>query len=332
MNIDDLKQTLSSMADEVDATDGPDRLRAIDGLVRSARRQRVSVGLGVVAVAAVGGLLVPTVLNGGDGPPAASHSQLPTIEDNGVRFYTSPAGNMLLGEKVGTPGQRSVSLRVTPTTSDLSYQSLCKQPGDDSGKLVYNVTINGKDIASQSCNNTGEPVDAGSRFGFSPRGNIRFWRNDAGVVPGRPMTLRITARPGARTTPGSAPIQLGIALYAMTGPTVEDHGVWFGQQAVYAGHTYQLESRTFRRVDGLRGQVELALPAPDDRLLITYGVADVHSSYRLTADQSGADHSGGGGSELQSLSRPGQRSALLGIRIHGKPGAVIYVLAYRQVE
>jgi hypothetical protein len=136
MNIDELRQTLTTMAEEVASLDAPTRLRAIDAKVVRVRRQRIGAGVAGAAVAAVVALVVPGLVNaGGDGPKPAntpttstSRTTLPTVEDKGTRFYTSPAGDTLLGEAMGRTGARVVTLRVVTTTTDLSYRSVCLRP------------------------------------------------------------------------------------------------------------------------------------------------------------------------------------------------------------
>jgi hypothetical protein len=332
MNVDDLRQTLATMASEVDPSSDANRLQAVDAKVASARRRRVGAGVAVVAVAAVAGLLLPNLVGGSDKAPTATHSQLPTVEDNGVSFYTSPAGDTLLGEKMGQPGDRSVTLRVTTTTTALAYQSVCVQSGPPSGDPVYSVMINGESIADRSCDGTTGPVKPTGTFGLTPSANSHYWAHTLRVVPGQPMTLRAFVTPGTDVRE-SPPMQLGISLYAKTGPMVQEHGIWLAQQAVSDGHAYKLATTAFKQVNGRTGRQHLDLRSLSKPLYLVYGVASVHQHYRLDADGSGLS-SQGGGSALTQVSTPGQKTAHVSIRIRGdkEPGALIYIAAYQQVE
>jgi hypothetical protein len=337
MNIDDLRQTLSTMADEADSVDETSRLRAVDAKVMRVRRQRIGSGVACAAVAAVVALVVPGVVNAGDdGPKPADNpttnttgTKLPTVEDKGARFYTSPAGDTLLGEAMGRAGARVVTLHVVPTTTDLSYRSVCWRlvDYDRDGRLAYDVTANGHPLVSASCDTPDHGALApDSRFGNGPSSNSHAW-TDVGVVPGKPMTLRISLRQGV-----AKPTQLGIALYADTGPKVRDHGVWLDQQVVVDGHTYQLVRRTFGQVRGFDGHLTLDLPRESAPLYRVYGVGHARGGYRITGDGSGASVDQGGPSYQGELARPGQQVSRMSIHLRHKPGALIYILAYRQVD
>jgi hypothetical protein len=342
MNTDDLRQTLATMAREVESTDETSRrLQAVDARVSRARRQRIGAATGCAAAAAVVGLVLPSLVSTGDGPGPAGPSTatqtpagLATVEDRGTRFYVSPAGDTLLGEKMGRPGTRAVTLRVVPTTTDLAYRSVCWRAGSQSSRLMYDVTINGKPIKSASCN--GErygPLLADSTFGGgSPTVNAAGWRDYVGVVPGKPMTLRVSVAPGVQSHAGGSPIQLGIALYADTGAMLHDHGVWFAREVVSDGHTYTLVRRGFHHSDGVRGHMSVDLPSTPEPLYLVHGVADAGSGYDFVGDSSGAHSDTRSGSSEGGLARAGQEASRMSVTMHGKPGALMYILAYRQVD
>jgi hypothetical protein len=337
MNIDDLRQTLSTMADEADSMDETSRLKAVDAKVARVRRQRIGGGVACAAVAAVVALVVPSLVNAGDdGPKPADNpstnttrTTLPTVEDKGARFYTSPAGDTLLGEAMGRAGARVVTLHVVPTTTDLSYRSVCWRlvAGDQDGRLAYDVTVNGHPLVSASCDTPDHGALApDSRFGSGPSSNSNAW-TDVGVVPGKPMTLRISLRQGV-----AKPTQLGIALYADTGPKVRDHGVWLDQQVVVDGHTYQLVRRAFSQVQGLDGHLSLDLPQESAPLYLVYGVGHASGGYRTAGDGSGSSVDQGGPSTEGQLARRGQQVSRMSIHLRSEPGGLIYILAYRQLD
>jgi hypothetical protein len=339
MTIDELRQTLSTMAEEVDSVDAATRLRAIDAKVVRARRQRIGAGVACAAVAAVVALVVPGLVNAGsDGPRPAnspmtstSRTALPTVEDKGIRFYTSPAGDTLLGEAMGGTGARVVRLRVVPTTTDLSYRSVCSQPHPaPKGELVYDVTINGRPVKGASCDGPIQgPLGPDTSYGSSPRVNRDAWRTDVGVVPGKPITLRVSLKPFVSTS-RAATTQLGIALYADTGPMVRDHGVWLDQETVVDGRTYELVRRAFSRVRGRHGHLRLQLPKASAPLYLEYGVGRARGDYRFYGDGSGAFVDHGGPSMQGQPARSGQQMSRMRIHLHSRPGALIYILVYRR--
>lgn len=110
MNLDDLKQTLTTMADEVHLQDPVARMEGVDTKVRAARRRQVAgaASLGVAAVAAVLALVVPGSFSGwpdrgptpaGRGTSASTgqppthtspdivETTLPTVSDKGAMLY-----------------------------------------------------------------------------------------------------------------------------------------------------------------------------------------------------------------------------------------------------
>jgi hypothetical protein len=341
MNIDDLRQSLATISQEVDPLDEANRIAAVDALVVRARRRRVATGIGCATFVAVLALVAPNLLHTGDGGPRpANHpstkrsagSVLPTVEDLGTRFYTSPAGDTLLGERMGRPGQRAVTLRVVPTTTDLSYRSLCWGLRSPGGRLAYDVSADSSPLKSSSCDaQPYGPLGPDTRFGSSPRANRDGWRT-VGVVPGKPIRFRVSLRPGVHPGSAASPIQLGIAVYADTGPVVHDHGVWFAREVVVDGHTYSLVRRRFGDVAGVRGHLRLDLPRAPRPLYVVYGVASAHSSYDLEGDSSGAHSATAGPSSTGEMARLGQQTAHLRVRLHRRPGALIYVLAYERTD
>jgi hypothetical protein len=344
MNIEDLKQTLAQMADEVDPLDETNRLRGVEAKVTAARRRRVGASAGVVAAGAALALLVPGLVNGSPDSsdpsdttsttPSSTGSVLPVVEDKGLSFYTSPAGDTLLGESVGRPGERSVSLRVPAPTTDLAYQSVCWQRGIPvRGPEMYHVTINGRPIADISCGDEPPPGPLGSdgRFGSSPKANRTLWRGDLGVVPGEPVTLRVFLRPWQGAA-GARPPQLGIALYAETGPIVRIHGLWLDRQQVVGGHTYRLVRSQITQVEGLSGRVSLDLPSAEAPLYVVKGVADVHGRYWTDSADSSSGISASTASSTSDLEPVGQRRSTMSIHLRRAPGALIYLLAYERID
>jgi hypothetical protein len=338
MNIDELRQTLQTMALETDPVDDRDRLHEVERRVTRARRRRAGAVIGCAVAVAALTVAVPSLVGTGDGQDSSTDSvtrptsTLPTVEDRGTRFYTSPAGDTLLGEAMGRTGSPSLTLRVVPPTDDLSYRSVCWRPtASRSPRLLYDLVVNGHRVKSASCDGRPYgPLGPDSTFGpGSPRANISAWRG-LGVFPGHEMTLRLSLRPGVSARV-AASTQLGVAVYANTGARGHDHGVWYPQQVVVDGDTYGLARRGLRAVSGLRGHLSMDLPVTAQPLYLVYGVEGAHSGYDLTGDSSGAHSETSGASSYAGMGKRGQRTAHADVRLQGRPGATLYILAYRRV-
>lgn len=354
MNLEDLKQTLATMAADVKMQDPVTRLAGVDSKVSTVRRrQAAGAGFGVAAVAAVLALLVPDVLSarpGGVADPAGNGNQtsqrplggldrtyaptLPTVTDKGAVFYSAPAGDTLIGEAVGSPGQTSVTLTVTPNTRDLSYVEFCwqRRPRSTSAEF-FDATVNGKPYVSSACGSDRHgPFAPEFRFSRDPEVNASRWQR-MGVTPGAAMTVRLDVLPRQRQLARTERVQLGLAVYANTGPTVEDHGLTIPTQAVVAGHSYELIDRAFRRFGGSRGVIDLPLPSTDSPLFTVTGVRGLSGPYVVNGSDGTLDKSAtGGASQVSGPVRRGQQVARASVHSRQDPSGLLYVLIYRQAD
>jgi hypothetical protein len=357
MNLDDLKQTLTSMADDVRAQDPATRLAGVDEKLEAAHRRRATgAGVGVAAVAAVLALVMPNMFSaapdrtpsptGHTGSPTSKHQQtkapgaidrtsLPTVVDNGVVFYRSPAGDPLIGEAVGSPGQTVVTLTVTPRTRNLSFVQFCWQRrGGSARALNVDATFNGERAFGSSCGSDRYgPLKPEISYGSDPTVNARGWRH-LGVNPGEPTTIRLTVPPRFRQVAHAERVRLGLAMYANTGPTVVDHGITIPTRAVFDGRSYELVDRAVKRFTGFRGRIELPLSPSQRRGFAEAGVRGVHGPYVEVGPDGirGGSSRRGGASEVGSPLRPGQRVARAAVHSRMDASGLLYLLIYRQTS
>ncbi len=365
MNIDELKQTLTNMADEVEHTRAQARLDGIDSKAAAERRNKLLSGGAVVSVAAVALSMVgPQLVNDANNSPAGPVSNttnsdtdkradgkrdedivqtdedvlqtdLPTVTDNGISFYTEPAGDGLLGEAVGRPGQRSVSFTATPSTTDLSWVNICSASLPERVNRIWtSVSVNGNTLGSSGCQeSTGGPFQAEGSFGSSPTANQRAWE-ELGVVAGEPSVFSLRLKPAAEKIEELRDAQIGLAVYENTGARFEDHGLWYKRERVVDGHTYRLAGNSFSEFKGGRGEMRVPLPPAEHPLFLAFGVAKVAGPYRTFQNAEGANVSSvGGWSEGGTFARPDQDSAEMSIRTKRDDGSgLIYILAYERID
>lgn len=360
MNIAELKQTLTNIASEAEDTDARARLDGIASRAASRKRNKlVAAAAGSVAAVVTFTTIGPQLLDNADEPPtgpAASktgnltdrrddgnrdpaddivETDLPTVTDNGIIFYTEPAGDTLLGEAVGRPGQRVVSFTATPTTSDLSWIEVCsaRVPERNPG-LWTNIFVNGNPLGSSGCQDVTGPLQADARFGSSPTANWQTWEEELGVQVGEPSTFEIRLRPGAEKIEALRDAQIGLAVFENTGPRFEDYGVWFESERVVDGHTYRLEGKSFSEFSGGRGEMRVPLPPAEHPLFLAFGVARVAGPYRVIGNAGSSSLSSEGGpSESGTFAEPNQETASMRIRTTGDDGSgLIYILAYKRVD
>jgi hypothetical protein len=358
MNLDDLKHTLTEMAEDVRGHEPAVRLTGVNDKLNAARRRRATgAGIGVAAVVAVLSLVLPDVFsespNRSPSPagrtttsaPTPNHQRthtsggivdtlLPTVVDKGVVFYRSPAGDALIGEAVGTPGQTSLALTVTPTTRDLAFVEFCWRRPQGGAAVNINATFNAKQAFGSSCDSDRRgPLGPEITFGSDPRVNARGWGN-LGVDPGEAMTVRLAVPPRSRQLARTDQVQLGLAVYANTGPTVVDHGMTIPTQAVFDGHSYELVDRAVKNFNGFHGRIDLRLPPAGSRRFAEAGVRSVHGPYVEVGPGGirGGSSRGGGASEVGSPLGPGQRVARAAVHSRKDPSGQLYLLIYQQTS
>ncbi len=354
MNLDDLKQTLTTMADDVQVQDPVARIAGVDDKLRAARRRKAAAaGVGAAAAAAVLAVGVPSVFSAapdqGTGPAERGErvnseeptkrdrggiiaTSLPTVEDNGAVFYSEPGGDTLIGSAAGEPGQTSVTLTVTPETQDLSYVQFCWQPGVEiSDPVDYSSFLNGRPNTGSGCDARYGPLQPEIQFSDDPEVNSLGWQH-MGVTPGEPMTFRIAVPPSQRQVARDVGVQLGFALYANTGPRIDDNGVTIPTEAVFAGHSYTLVDREFTSFADHRGRIDLRLPSSVSPLYVVFGVRGVSSRYVMAGPDGAVGNMGGGASEASSPLRMGQQVATVTVRSPEDPEGRLYLLIYERTD
>ena len=201
MNIDELRQSLSAIAEDArpDATTTAERIDAVDQLVKDQRRNTVVGAVAAAAVAIAAVAIAPAVLGGSDSTEPAHHTDngLPAVVERGTAFYTQPAGSTLIGHGVAEPGAREISFTFTPSTLNLSWEQECWDPqlkGLDKGAW-YSSYVNGHPLGGSTCQGpaSADPLNGTGSFGESPAANENGWQ-DMGVQVGEPstFTLRLT--------------------------------------------------------------------------------------------------------------------------------------------
>ena len=340
MNIDELKRSLATMADEADESDHGGAATRLDGIDHKVSRQRrmsvLATGLAAaVAVAAVVG--VPAVLDRSDHrTPLTDHSSsLPTLVDHGTAIYTSPAGDRLIGHGVATPGERVISFTFTPTTLDLNWEQFCWDPAvrPRGHGADYSTSVNGHPLTSSTCQDAPgtDPVDGTSTFGDTPTSNANGW-SDLGVEVGKPSTFML--RISGHADRGVAP-QLGAVVYE-NGPRLETDGVWYDQQVVYKGHTYEAVAAKASPLerDG-HTTLTVELPQSDHQIYVYTGAQHVRGGMLLGSGsqgliQLGKGVTGGGSGDLVRL---GKASVTVVANTKDpRSTGTIYALVYVQVD
>ncbi len=335
MNIDELKQSLATIADETQDLGAGQRLDGVDHKAVTNRRTTVLATCAAAAVAVAAVTVAPWVLGRSDETqPTERTDSLRTVSDNGVTFYSEPGGAKLIGRAVASPGQDSVTVTFTPSTGNLMWTDFCYDAGVngiDKG-AEFALALNGHRLSFSTC--SGKPegtLGAEASFADSPDKNARAWeRYD--VVPGKPSTF--TVRVIKHADRAVAP-QPGIAVYER-GPRQVKDGVWFDREVVYKGHTYRMLSSDVASLAGRQVvHAQIDLPVTENRLYVVKGASQVRHGLDLFPDSVGLGSmsrgvSGTASGDLVPLNR---RTAM--VRAHPKNSDVtghIFVAVYEQID
>jgi hypothetical protein len=306
MRIDEFKHALGTIADDLGEIDQVDFLGEVDRKVSHARRVRaVGAGGGLVAAVTVGALvLAPGLLGGGQGdvPPAEQPTaegfatDLPTVVDNGVAFYETPAGDRLVGHAVSEPGEVRVRFEFTPQTADLSYAFTCWGPGADR-ELFVELAVNGQGLTSTSCAPAMEEqplLNTPNTFG-TPAENAASWQQRAGVQPGESVTVEAAILPPYRDKPAAEQLRIAVGFYENSADVIVRDDLTVERQTVFDGHTYQLVDTALGEMSGRRLELTASLAGVDGRAWALLGLTgDVRGrvDWRLNGD---GEAVGGGG-------------------------------------
>lgn len=252
MNISELHQALNEIADEV-SDDSRTRLASVTRRVRIARRGKVA-GTLVTTCAAIAALVFLPSWKGAESPhqtPAAARvvGSLATITDGDLLVYTDAGGSRLLGEKVGSRGDTSISVIVLPRTGNLGWTQLCQSesvPG-----LRYHLSVNGKPVPSAAlnslrytgadslsrlnttCDQPSPPMQVERSLSLSPTGNMAAWRA-FDVQPHLParFTLSATSTDDAQGQAALSRASLRLGVFEVPTHPVHANGIWVQRHLV----------------------------------------------------------------------------------------------------
>lgn len=355
MNIDELKQSLTTVADEVDDLGSHDRLAGVESKVATRRRTTILGTSLAAAVAIVAVAVAPSVLDGADdrtpptdptptrksGNPDVDETSLPTVVEKGTTFYTEPAGASLFALAVADPDQQTLTMKVVPRTLDLSWTDFCWDPSvkDLDNGADFKVFINGTFIGGSTCGGRPYgPIEAESSFGGSSATNEETWAQ-YGVQVGQSFEMSIQLRQhGEHSSAHGVDPRMGLAIFERA-PEQQIHGVGLNPESIFKGHLYRLVASQFGEVvDGERTRITLDLPESDQKLYVERGAAHVRGALVVdggpqlgsTSFQPGVS-TGGSSGDLVSPDRGSITVSGWG-REDSPASGTIYALVYELVE
>jgi hypothetical protein len=283
MNISELNQALSSIADEV-TDDSRTRLDSVARRVRTARRSKVAGTIVTTCAVVLGLAFLPDwgALPGDNQAPSAAKSfgSLNTIRSDDRLIYRDAAGARLLNARSGAVGADSLHLSITSKTGNIGWTQPC--PGQSAGPLQYHLSVNGSTVPGSAlerlrytgadrlsapnttCDVARSPLQVARMLSFSPTGNMNAWRT-FDVRPDQPalFSLRVTAPETAAGRAALAKAQLTLAVFDVPRHPVHSHGMWVERHIVDppgATGAFKLVHQRFVKVDP--GRTQLTVPAP----------------------------------------------------------------------
>lgn len=304
MNMTDLKQDLDSLVRDVSADD---RLAAgVASKVRARKRARAAgVGAACVALLALGAG-VTTQLNGGARTPTPATSghampqPTPTITGtdgmptravplapgdlvkDGLRFRAGVAGARLAAGAIGTPGQPSLELEWTPTTTRVTIAAQCwaVEAGADGVPAVdLQVSLDGSSqMDLQGACVPGSPLPVLNATGLTPGKTGAGWDLLQVGHPARLTFRTINGKTGKPVTDKS--VRITAAVYyrgpeqLIMDPTTGEALVALPEQIEHEGHRYGLA----RLVSGPSDEKLAAAQTPaGEPFLVTFGAVGAGS-------------------------------------------------------
>lgn len=251
MKLTDLRDELSTRADESEQHAYGDLLPGVRRKVRRTKRNRIAGSVaGVATVAIVAAGIVPN-LTGSDSPdPARTPTVQPPADHtrNGITFKGLEAnGDILQQARIGDAGQNAVSFRWTPTTRGAALRVVCT--ATDTINHSASVRFNGVSLLSECIGGTepGPPQDLPA--------SDALWTN---ITPGEPVdvTIELVDTAGRRVTDRSA--TLGAALYTI-GSRIEPSGPMPSREPATGPDDYTRDGIRYRAKIGGDTLVKAAL-------------------------------------------------------------------------
>jgi hypothetical protein len=270
MNLTDLTEELRAQAGQATPDAGMVRLIGVRHRIRVRRRRQMATAAAATAGCVAAIVLGPTVA----GLRANSTNRTPPAHDTSPGPSSSPlvfdpmvAGDPLITSAVGAPGQQELVLRFTPADNNLAISDFCRLP--DAGSigasgLVTSLTMNGKSFSDGGCNE-----DSAANQSTMSRGDVgavnRAGWADFGVIPGREsvVRLRVTAAEAAVEIP--AGVRLGLGIYELSGPRVQEQSAVFQELYEADGHSYRLADHATSKVDPAVQVFQLMMDVPAGR-------------------------------------------------------------------
>jgi hypothetical protein len=207
------------------------------------------------------------------------------------RFLFRPelAGDPLLVGRIGDRGQRELTLRFTPSTTNLAFSVFCHSWRDEG--LWLESTLNGNDLVQYPCDRTGRANgDEISRDDY-PRKTGAGWA-DLGVRPGREsvLRLRLSSEGQARLDYWAliSRARIGVGVYELSGPRVRSDEVVIKRQTEHDDVGYTLGGYKTAKITKSRRALTLTVPAGTAPALIEVGMPHTATSgfepMRVTMD------------------------------------------------
>ena len=276
MNVNDLRSELARRAEETGHGTATERMRGIRARHQRYRRRQAAGVAGLAAVMVLGAVaLVPgadqVVDRGGQPAPA---TQAPTPDPEPVLAWpTEYAGDQLVASKIGEPGDAHLTLRFTPTTTDLQWNSLCTAPP----KVYARVSINGHPLGGSGCVASEQPEGPGASFGGGGKARNQQGWESVGVRAGEVSVAEIRLADG-RSLPADA--RLGLAFWDRSGPRLTSDGVTIQELSEGEAGTYRLVDYRTQPLTATARELSLEVPADVDDPFIRYGIEGPYSQIR----------------------------------------------------
>ncbi|WP_328990772.1 hypothetical protein OG394_31340 [Kribbella sp. NBC_01245] len=203
MNLDDLRQELTTRADEAGH---PDLLAGVHHRIRRTKQRRVATALTATAAAlALAIAVVPSALTTTKDPDPAVTPRPPDYKLNGLVFPGDLQNGHLQKAWAGKKGESTVEFEWTPTSTKLTALPYCTDSAN--GTNLVRLTFNDLRVLEQSCADFGPEATTSATIDPSDQ----IWTSVGyGMQPIR-VGLRVVDAQGNEVVDPS--IQLGVGFY-----------------------------------------------------------------------------------------------------------------------